>query len=115
MDFQPTEVKFGDLPGYGQWDIGHGREHIRFVQVLQARNPPILLPDADFLSLLGSGSTMRTQLETHQVIHNLLRNYTNVQGVDYSEMRLDEETDFYSFLSYHSDEHQQIRQALGII
>jgi hypothetical protein len=113
-NFQPTQVEFKDVIGYGTWDIGHGREHIAFVQSLAAQTTPILLPDADLLSLLGSGPTLQAQQLTHQTIHSLLRGYTGVGGVDYTEFRLDQETDFYDFLSYHEAEHLQIRQALGM-
>ena len=113
-DFQLTQVEFGDIPGYGVWDIGHGREHIRFVQTLAAQSPPILLPDPDLLALLTGGPTARASFDTHQTIHNLLRGYTNVSGVDYTDFRLDQQTEFYSFLSYHETEHAAIRAALGL-
>jgi hypothetical protein len=113
-DFQPTQVEFGDIAGYGQWDIGHGREHIRFVQALAAQTTPILLPDADLLSFLTAGPTMQGQVETHMVIHSLLRTYVGVQGVDYSEFRLDRPEEFYAFLGYHETEHAAIRAALGL-
>jgi hypothetical protein len=113
-NFQPTLVEFGDIPGYGGWDIGHGREHIAFVQAFAAQSPTILLPDPDLLSLLTSGQTMPAQMQTHQVIHSLLRNYTGVAGVDYTAFRLDQQNDFYSFLSYHEQEHIQLRAALGM-
>jgi hypothetical protein len=113
-NFQPTQVQFKDVIGYGTWDIGHGREHISFVQTLAAQTTPILLPDADLLSLLTSGKTLEAQQLTHQTIHNLLRSYTGVTGVDYTEFRLDTESEFYDFLQYHDVEHQQLRQALGL-
>ena len=114
MDFQPSQVEFGDIPGYGAWDIGHGREHITFVQTLAAQNPPILLPDPDLLALLTGGPTARESFDTHQSIHGLLRGYTGVSGVDYTDFRLDQQTEFYAFLAYHEAEHAQIRQALGL-
>ena len=113
-NFQPTQVQFGDLAGYCAWDMGHGREHIAFVQALAGLNTPILLPDPDLLALLTGGSTGPATMETHATIHGLLRTYTGVAGVDYSEFRLGQETEFYSFLSYHEAEHAQIRAALGL-
>ena len=114
-NFQPTQVEFGDMPGYGVWDIGHGREHIAFVQAFAAQSPPILLPDPDLLALLSGGPTTPASMQTHQVIHNLLRQYLNVQGVDYTGFQLDQQTDFYAFLSYHEQEHAQLRAALGLM
>lgn len=113
-DFQPTQVEFGDVPGYGAWDIGHGREHIRFVQTLAALATPVLIPDADLLSLLTGGPTSRESFDTHQTIHGLLRDITGVGGVDYTDFRLDQETEFYAFLSYHEQEHAQLRAAFGL-
>jgi hypothetical protein len=113
-NFQPTEVEFGDAAGYGAWDVGHGREHIAFVQTFAAQTTPILLPDFDLLSFLTSGPTLAAQQLTHQTIHNLLRGYTGVTGVDYTEFQLETETDFYNFLQYHDLEHQQLRAALGM-
>lgn len=112
--FAPSQVSFNDNPGYGMWDIGHGREHIQFVQVLAARTPPVLLPDPDFLAILSGGRTRRQSMDTHQGVHELLRSITGVAGVDYTEFNLDDEGDFYSMLGYHEQEHQQIRTALGI-
>jgi hypothetical protein len=105
---------FGDIPGYGMWDIGHGREHITFVQNLAARTSPILLPDPDLTAILSGGPTARESLDTHQSIHELLRGYTGVAGVDYTDFRLDQETEFYAFLAYHEQEHAQLRAVLGI-
>lgn len=114
--FAPSQVTFNDNPkGYGAWDMGHGREHIQFVQVLAARTPAILLPDPDFLAILSGGYTRDQSMQTHQTVHELLREITGVGGVDYTDFKLDQENDFYSFVSYHEQEHQQIRAALGIV
>jgi hypothetical protein len=112
--FSPDQVTFQDMPGYGAWDVGHGREHIQFVQKLAAQTPPVLLPDFDLLSLLTAGQSRRSQVESHMQAHALLRQVTNVQGVDLSQFNLDDQNDFLNFLGYHASEHQQIRQALGL-
>ena len=113
--FAPDQTTFQDLPGYGQWDTGHYREHIQFVQVLAARSPAVLLPDFDLSSMLTGGSSRGSIVQSHQDAHDLLRAITNVGGVDYSEFNLDESGDFASFLSYHAQEHALIRQVLGIV
>lgn len=112
--FQPDQVNFGDLPGYGAWDIGHGREHIQFVQALAAHNPPILIPDRDLLSFLTAGHARKSQVEAHGSIHLLLRQATGVQGFDLSAVNLDEQADLDNWLGTHAQEHAQIRQALGM-
>jgi hypothetical protein len=58
---------------------------------------------------------LRGGLDQHQTVHSLLRQFTGVAGVDYTDFDLSQQTDFYSFMSYHADEHRQIRQVLGIM
>jgi len=112
--FQPDQCSFGDLAGYGFWDVSHGREHLQFVQALAARTPPVLLPASDLLNLLTAGQARTSQVNAHMVAHNLLREATGVQGVDLSQVNLDDQGDFYNWLGYHAQEHQLLRQALGL-
>lgn len=113
--FQPDQVTFADMPGYGAWDCGHGREHIQFVQALAARSPPVLFADYDFLSLLTSGQSRRSQLESHQEAHALLNQILGLPtSIDFSQVNLDDQNDFYNWTGYHASAHAQIRQALGL-
>lgn len=112
--FSPDQVTFKDIAGYGAWDVSHHREHLQFVQVLAQQTPPVLIPDFDFLSFLTAGQSQKSQLETHQQAHAMLRQITSVQGIDLSEVDLTNEDDFYNWLQYHATEHQAIRQALGV-
>jgi hypothetical protein len=113
-NFSPDQCSFGDLTGYGAWDIGHMREHLQFVQVLAQRVPPIVLPDFDFLSFLTAGKARHSILETHGQAHTLLTDALGITGTELSVVNLDDQGDFYSWLGYHSTEHAQIRQKLGI-
>jgi hypothetical protein len=113
--FQPDQCTFQDYPGMGMWDDNHYREHLQFVQVLAAQTTPTLIDNPDFLSMLTAGNVRRQILDSHTAIHNQLRQITNVSGVDYSTFNIDQEGDFYNFLGYHSVEHAQIRQVLGIV
>lgn len=113
--FAPDQVTFGDVPGLGMWDVGHYREHLQFVQILGDQTPAILLSDYDFSQMLTAGALRSSIWETHSEAHNLLRQITSVSGVDYSQFNLDSAEDFYNFTGYHSLEHQQLRQALGIL
>jgi hypothetical protein len=112
--FTPDQVTFGDVPGYGAWDIGHAREHIQFVQVLAAKVPPVLIPDFDLLNLLTAGSSRQAQMQSHQNAHALLAQVTGATAVDFAQFNLDDQGDFYSFAGYHATTHAQIRAALGI-
>jgi hypothetical protein len=118
--FQPDQALFGDLPGYGAWDIGHAREHIQFVQVLAQQTPPVLIPDYNLLSfLIAPGQARRSIVESHAQVHLLLRAVLGINNADpavvVNPVNLDEEGPFYSWLGVHRDEHALIRQALGLI
>lgn len=112
--FQPDQCTFGDLSGYGAWDIGHGREHGQFVQALAGLTPPVLLADYDLLSLLTAGQARRSMVQSHAQAHDLLRSALGITGIDLSQVNLDDQGDFYNWTGYHATEHAQIRQALGL-
>ena len=113
--FQPDQVSFGDLIGYGAWDSGHGREHIQFVQILAQQTPPILIPDFDLLTFLVGGPVRGSIIQSHAQSHNLLRATLGITGVDLTEVNLDDQDSFYDWLGFHSAEHAQIRFILGIV
>lgn len=112
--FSPDLANFGDIPGYGAYDSGHYREHLQFVQILAQQTPPILIPDYDFMAFLTAGQTRRSVLETHQQAHVLLNQITGVQGIDLSEVNLDNQDEFNNWIGYHQTAHQLLRQALGV-
>ena len=113
--FQPDTVTHKDIPGYGWWDVAHHREHLQFVQTLATRTPAVVIGEYDLLAMLTGGGNRRAIMESHQQMHELLRAATGVGGVDYTGFDLDNGGDFYSFLGYHSTEHQALRAALGIV
>jgi hypothetical protein len=113
--FQPDQVTFKDLPGYGAWDMGHGREHLQFVQVLSQQVPPIVLPDPDLLSFLTAGTANPSMVQSHAAQHNLIHAALGITSIDLSQVNLDDENDFYNWTGYHATVHAVIRQALGII
>jgi hypothetical protein len=111
--FTPDQVSFGDLPGYGAFDIGHAREHMQFVQTLAASGIPI--PDYDFLTMLTAPATARGSIfESHARTHVALRGVLGISGVDLSVVNLDAQDDFYAWSGAHAQEHALLRQALGI-
>ena len=112
--FQPDQVSFGDLAGYGNWDVSHGREHIQFVQALAARVPPVLIPDFDVLTFLTAGGARRSMMQSHAQSHALIRAALGITGSDLSASNLDDEGSFYDWTGVHSTEHALIRQVLGI-
>lgn len=113
--FSPDQVAFNDAPGYGAWDVGHAREHIQFVQVIAGQSPPLLVPDQNMLSFLTAGSARGSIVQTHADVHNILRGYLGISGIDLTEVNFKDESSFYDWLQYHSYEHAQIRQVLGLV
>jgi hypothetical protein len=113
--FSPDVVDFKDMAGYGAFDMGHMREHLQFVQVLSQANPPILIPDFDFLQFLTAGPERKSIVESHAQAHVLLRAAMGITGTDLSAVNLDDNGSFNDWLSYHRDEHALIRQTLGIV
>ena len=112
--FAPDQVTFRDIPGYGAWDIGHGREHIQFVQTLAQRVPAVLIPDFPLLSFLNSGPARPSILQSHAQSHVLIRAALGLTGNDLSTVNLDDQNDFYDWTGYHAQEHAAIRQTLGL-
>jgi hypothetical protein len=114
-NFQPDQVAFQDMPGYGAWDIGHYREHHQFIQVFAAQSPAVLIPDFDFLQFLTAGQARASILQTHAQAHVALRAALGITGNDLSVVNLDAQDDFYNWLGIHATEHAQMRQVLGVL
>ncbi len=112
--FQPDQVTFGDLAGYGAWDIGHGREHLQFVQALSTQVPPVLLPNFDLLTFLTAGQARSSMVQSHAQAHVLLRAALGITGNDLSVVNLDDQGEFYDWTGFHATEHAIIRQSLGL-
>lgn len=112
--FAPDQVTFGDIPGYGNWDIAHAREHQQFIQVLAQQTPSIPISAYNLLAFLTAGDQRRGIGESHREVHQALSAALGITGTDYTQYNLDDSSDFYTFLGYHSTDHAAIRQALGI-
>jgi len=111
-DFAPDQVGFGDLPGYGDWQDGHHREHLAFADAFAIQSVPVLIPPYDFLSFLTNPTP--ANIGDHQSIHALINARLGLTSIDFGQLDLTNEDDFYSWLGYHATAHQQIRQALGL-
>jgi hypothetical protein len=114
-EFNPNFFAFGDRSGQGQWEIGHYRQHLRYLDVLGAQTPPsTAVPDFDISSMGASKEERRGWLQDHFTIHAALRNLTNVTGVDLTALNFDNEQAFDQWLSDHATEHQQLDTAFGL-
>lgn len=117
MQFAPDQVLFGDVAGYGMWDIGHGREHRQFVGSLALAKPSLLIPDFPLLTLLGFAGDAKSRLaalDSHARAHLMLRGATGIAGIDLNAVDLDDQQAFYDWQQFHAAEHVRLRAALGI-
>lgn len=112
--FQPDQVAFGDIPGYGAWDIGHAREHIQFVQALAAQSPPFNMPDYNLLIFLSAGGARSSIVQSHSDAHNILHAQLGITATDLSQVNLDDPNSFYDWTGQHATYHAQIRQILNL-
>src|SRR5215469_13521978 len=113
--FVHDQAIFGDAAGFGIWRLEHAYEHTQFVQVLAARSPPLLLSDYPFLDWHDNKGFQTTWLDTHSRTHDFLRQVTGVGGYDeLADVNFDEPQQWYDWMGGHSQEHRDLRSALGI-
>jgi hypothetical protein len=113
--FFHDQVAFGDAAGFGIWRLEHAYEHTQFVQLLAARSPPLLLSDYPFFDwFVGNKGFQTTWLDTHQRVHDFLRQVTGVGGPDLDDVDFDEPQQWYDWHGAHATEHANLRAAFGI-
>lgn len=113
--FTPGIIAPGDDIGFGHWLNTHYLEHQQFVDLALANNPIIFLPEFDMMSWVENDSYARQNwLDMHQKIHEFLRTFTAVDGIDLSAVEWDNDASFVFWMDEHDFEHQQLRAALGI-
>lgn len=113
-EFHPTTFIFGDRAGQGQWEIGHYRQHVRYVDFLAAQTVPILLADHPIISMGKNDFQRRIWLQDHANVHVILRTYANITGVDLAAVNFEDGDEFTVWLDSHATEHGLIDQAFGL-
>jgi hypothetical protein len=113
-EFAPNSFQFGDRAGQGRWEIGHYRQHLRYLSALAARSPPVILADHPIMTIGSTDLERRIFLNDHATVHNLLRPYANVTGIDLSAVNLTDEEQFYTWLDDHCSEHALLDAAVGV-
>lgn len=103
-----------DPAGFSIWLQEHYLEHQQFVQLFQQHVTPVFIPDYNFALWGEDKKTVSSWLEAHQATHASLRNFTNVSGVDLSDVDLSKEDEWFTWMDSHASEHADIRAALGI-
>ena len=113
-EFFPDTVPPGDPAGFGLWLMGHGRQHLRYVDRLAANMPfPIVIPTFPLFDIGETEFQRRTWLDIHQQTHATLRPYANITGVDLSLVDFEDETAWFQWMDVHAAEHRLIDQAFG--
>jgi hypothetical protein len=113
-EFDPTFFSLGDRAGQGQWEMGHYRQHLRYLLTFLGISPPIVIPDHPIMRMGDNDTQKKIWLADHAAIHNTLRTYTNVTGIDLSLVNLHSADEFQVWLDAHATEHDLIDQALGL-
>jgi hypothetical protein len=113
-EFDPTTFSLGDRAGQGQWSVGHARQHIRYLQRLAGLSSPIIIPDHPLLRMGDTEVELKIWLQDHASVHQTLRQYTNVSGIDLSQVDTTDPDEFQVWLDSHATEHSLIDQALGL-
>ena len=113
-EFQPTDFVFGDRAGQGLWEIGHYRQHVRYVQFLATQAVPILIADHPMITMGNNDFERKIWLQDHANAHLTLRVYANVTGVDLAAVDFNDRDEFLIWLDSHATEHSLIDQAFGL-
>jgi hypothetical protein len=113
-EFEPTIFVLGDRAGQGAWEMGHYRQHLRYVTLLASLTTPIVIADHPLMQFGDNNVERKIWLADHSAVHNLLRTFTNVTGIDLSVVDLDNEDEFQVWLDSHANEHDLLDQAFGL-
>lgn len=111
-EFQPTSFVFGDRAGQGLWEIGHYRQHRRYVDYLAGQG--VLIADHPIIWMGKNKFQNQVWLQDHAALHNQLRIYANVTGVDLSAVDLTNRNEFTTWLDAHATEHNDIDTAFKL-
>lgn len=112
--FFHTFCAFGDDTGWSILLQEHAYEHVQFVQLGQAASPERLIPDYDLYSWRNEQSFAKNWLTTHESVHEQLRQWTGISGINLADVDLSQESEFYEWLDAHQAEHIALRNVLGI-
>jgi len=115
-EFRPNEFVFGDKIGFAAWQVGHARQHLRYLGVLAARSPPVILADIPLFRVGETKLEIATWFETHYFnVHLPLRQYAPIGGgSNFSYVDLSNPSEFYDFINNHNAEHQLLDQVFGL-
>ena len=113
-EFDPTDFLPGDRAGQGRWEIGHYRQHQRYLEFLAGQDPPIIIAEQPIITMGNTDLERKIFLNSHQVAHELIRPYANVTGIDLALVDFKNEEEFFVWLDVHASEHALLDQAFGL-
>lgn len=113
-EFQPTLFLFGDRAGLGAWEIGHYRQHLRYLTHLESLPQPIVIQDYPIMHVGNNEAQRKVWLRDHESIHAIVRGYANVTSIDLSVVDFENPEQVYEWLQAHALEHQLIDTAFGL-
>ena len=114
-EFQANVLLYGDPSGWGEWQVGHARQHLRYLTALAGQSPPVILPDIPLFRVGMTGDEISTWFRTHYFdVHVLLRQQTGITGSDFSVVDLRNPEYFYDFIALHNSEHALLDVAFGV-
>lgn len=113
-EFALNTLEFGDQAGWGEWLVGHFRQHLRYNLALAIRSPPIIIQEYPILTVEGGQRGLRFWLDSHSSWHDAVRPFANVTGIDLSEVDFSKEGEFYQWIDLHNQEHAAFDQVFGV-
>lgn len=113
INFQPDICMPNDPAGFGHWLDGHALEHDVINQKLLQLG--VTVPQYNLLFWDDKPSVVQSWLQAHQTTHQIIDNALNITSVDFSQVDLTQNDQWFEWMDDHASEHQNIRQILGII
>ena len=112
--FPIKQVLPDDATGFGAWLTEHYYQHLQFVQLGLKQTPVRFIPDYDIISWSDEPGIQKLWLWAHQTIHNCLRSWPGIQGIDLATVDLSDNASWFDWLDAHAQEHGEIESALGL-
>lgn len=112
VNFQPDICLPKDPEGWGRWLDGHAFEHNVIQQKMLQLG--ITIPQFNLLFWDDKPSVVQSWLQAHSTAHQLIDSALNITSVDFSQVDLSNDEEWFSWQDDHASEHQTIRTILGI-
>lgn len=112
--FAPDICLPRDPTGFGRWRAGHALEHQQFIPLAAALSPPVTVPDYDLMFWNDSPAVVRLWLEAHQRVHATLDEASNATNIDFSQVDLTRDDQWFIWMDDHATAHEGYRSFFGL-